>query len=104
MTQSVATFAESELLEGEIKSSFLPDGTRIALYNINGAFYATQDTCSHENASLTDEGNIDGERVVCTWHYCEFSIETGEALNSPCSEPLRTYPVRVVEGVLHVDY
>lgn len=96
--------AESELLDGEIKSVFLPDGTRIALYHVNGGFYATQDTCTHENASLTDEGTVDGDRVTCTWHYCEFSIIEGTALNSPCSEPLQTYPVRVIEGHLHVEY
>ncbi|WP_295682913.1 non-heme iron oxygenase ferredoxin subunit [uncultured Nevskia sp.] len=104
MTNTLATITESELLDGEMKSAFLPDGTRIALFHINGGFYATQDTCTHENASLNDEGTVDGDRVTCTWNYCEFSIVTGEALNSPCSEPLRTFPVRVIDGVLHVDY
>jgi len=42
--------------------------------------------------------------VICTWHYCEFSIIEGTALNSPCSEPLQTYPVTRVDGVLHVHY
>lgn len=104
MTQTLATLPEGELLEGEIKSATLPDGTRIALYNVNGAYYATQDTCTHEEASLCDEGHIEADRVVCSWHYCEFSIATGAALNSPCSEPLKTFPVRVIEGVVHVEY
>jgi len=102
--QTLATIRASDLLEGEIKSAALPDGSKVALYNINGAYYATQDLCTHENASLSEEGTLDGERVVCTWHYCEFSIASGEALNSPCSEALRTFPVWVIDGVLHVEY
>jgi p-cumate 2,3-dioxygenase ferredoxin component len=104
MSNSISLFAAAEFLEGEIRNASLPDGTRIAVYNINGAYYATADTCTHENASLGDEGMLDGVNIVCGWHFCTFDIASGEALTSPCSEPLQTYPVKVVEGVLHVEY
>lgn len=94
----------ADLFEGEIKTATLPDGTRIALYNLNGAYYVTDDTCTHESASLSDEGMIDGSNVVCGWHFCGFDIATGVATASPCNEPLRTYPVQVIDGVLHVEY
>lgn len=91
-----------ELFEGEIKNALLPDGTKLALYNLNGAYYATDDTCTHEAASLSEEGMVDGSNVVCGWHFCGFDIATGAATASPCNEPLRTYPVKIVDGVLHV--
>ena len=104
MTDSLQLFPAADFLEGEIRGASLPDGTRIAVYNLNGAYYATADPCSHENASLSEEGLIDGDSVVCGWHFCSFAVASGEALNSPCSEPLRTFPVSLVEGVLHVAY
>lgn len=104
MSNQLTLFPADNFLEGEIRGADLPDGTRIAIYNVNGAFYATDDTCTHENASLSEEGLLDGASVVCGWHLCSFEIATGEAMNSPCSEPIRTYPVTVVDGVLHVEY
>ncbi|GAC1623313.1 MAG: bifunctional 3-phenylpropionate/cinnamic acid dioxygenase ferredoxin subunit [Nevskia sp.] len=104
MSNTHAALPADELLEGEIKSALLPDGTKIALYNLNGAYYATHDTCTHENASLSEDGMIDGEQVICGWHFCGFAIATGAATASPCNEPLQTYPVTVVAGMLHVDY
>lgn len=109
MTQALSTntlslFPAADFLEGEIRGAQLPDGTRIAVYNLNGAYYATADTCTHENASLCDEGMLDGASVVCGWHFCTFDIASGEAQTSPCSEPLQTYPVTVIDGVLHVAY
>ncbi|HKY89587.1 MAG TPA: Rieske 2Fe-2S domain-containing protein [Nevskiaceae bacterium] len=92
-----------ELFEGEIKSATLPDGTKVALYNLHGGYFVTDDACTHESASLSDEGMVDGDNVVCGWHLCGFDIATGAATASPCSEPLRTYPTRVVDGVLHVE-
>ena len=99
-----STLAVHDLLEGEIKPVLLPDGTKVALYNVNGTYYATQDTCTHENASLSEDGMIDGENVICGWHFCGFAIATGAATASPCSEPLQTYPVMQIDGVLHVEY
>lgn len=93
----------ADLFEDEIKSAVLPDGTKVALYNLHGAYHVTDDTCTHESASLSEEGMVDGANVVCGWHLCGFDIATGAATASPCSEPLRTYPVRVIDGVIHVE-
>ena len=66
----------------------------IALFNIGGKFYATQESCTHAFASLVD-GYIDGEEVECPLHGARFSIPTGEVLAEPATENLATYPVRV---------
>ena len=92
-----------DIFDGEIKNAVLPNGTRVAIYNLNGAYYVTDDTCTHEEASLSEEGMIDGSNVVCGWHFCGFDIASGAATASPCNEPLQTYPVKVVEGKIHVE-
>ncbi|MGQ0699599.1 MAG: Rieske (2Fe-2S) protein [Panacagrimonas sp.] len=94
----------ADLFEDQITAADLPNGTRIALYNLNGAYYASNDTCTHESASLSEDGTVDGANVICGWHFCGFDIATGAATASPCSEPLQTYPVRVIEGTLHVEF
>jgi len=75
----------------------------VAVYNVNGVFYATDDACSHGNASLADEGTLVGDVVECGWHHGCFSVITGEALRFPALTPLRTYPVLVEEGDLLVE-
>jgi len=69
-------------------------GRAIALYNLDGTLYATDEICSHAYASLA-EGFVDGETIECPLHGATFSIKTGEALSPPAVEPLATYAVRV---------
>lgn len=69
-------------------------GRAIALYNLDGTVYATDEICSHAYASLAD-GFVDGETIECPLHGATFSIKTGEALTPPAVEPLATYAVRV---------
>ena len=87
-----------------MKSASLPDGTRVAIYHLHGRYYASNDTCTHENASLTEEGMIEGDQIVCGWHFCGFDIVSGAPTASPCNEPLKTYPTRVIDGWIHVDF
>ena len=83
----------SEIPPGEMKAVVIED-TPVALYNVNGAFYATCDTCSHEEASLA-EGWLDDDVVTCPSHGAEFNVRTGDVLALPATEPIVTYPVRV---------
>ena len=68
-------------------------GEPVCLYNLDGAFYATQDTCTHEEASLAD-GFIDGDCIECPLHQALFHIPTGEVRSAPATRPLRVYPVK----------
>ena len=74
----------------------------IAVYNVGGSFYATDDECTHGAASLSD-GILDGEVIECTMHFGAFNLKTGEAVAPPCSIPLRTYKVTVRDGQVVVD-
>ena len=71
----------------------------IALFNLGGSFYATDESCTHAYASLVD-GYIDGEEVECPLHGARFSIPTGEVLAEPATENIATYPARVEDDLI----
>ncbi len=66
----------------------------ILLANVSGTIYACDDTCTHEDSSLA-LGCLDGELVKCTLHGSRFNVRTGEPMEEPADEPLRTYPVHI---------
>jgi nitrite reductase/ring-hydroxylating ferredoxin subunit len=68
----------------------------LAVFNLNGAFYVMDDTCSHGPGSLS-EGPIHGDVVECDFHNGSFNIKTGEVVDPPCMIPQKTYKV-IVEG------
>jgi 3-phenylpropionate/trans-cinnamate dioxygenase ferredoxin subunit len=69
-------------------------GRRVLLANVAGRLFAADDTCTHEDASLSS-GVLVGDLVRCPLHGSRFSVRTGEALEEPAEENLRTYPVRL---------
>ncbi len=69
----------------------------VALYNVDGEIFATEDTCTHGQSSLCD-GYLDGDVIECAWHMAKFSVRTGKALSLPAVKALRSYPVRIVDG------
>jgi len=68
----------------------------IAVYHLQDGFYATDDTCTHAEASLC-EGQIMGDQVACPLHGARFDIRTGAALTLPAVTPVETYKV-IVQG------
>ena len=77
------------------------DDARVAVFNVDGEFYALEDLCSHDHACLTD-GEVDGSEVICPIHGARFDIRTGDALTPPAYEPVSRFPVRVNEGIVQV--
>lgn len=69
-------------------------GERIALFNVDGNYYAISDVCTHEEASLS-EGILQGEVVSCPRHGARFNVRTGQVLSLPAILPVATYPVKV---------
>ena len=78
------------------------DGTRIAVANVDGSYYAFDDACTHEHCSLA-EGDLEGTTVICMCHGAEFDVRTGHVLAPPAKLPLKVYPVRVTDGLLHIE-
>jgi p-cumate 2,3-dioxygenase ferredoxin component len=93
-----------DVVEGSIRQEFLPDGTLIALYKVDGVIYATDDTCTHGGASLSQDGSLKGKVVECTWHNGAFDVTTGAPCASPCAVALKTYNVQVVDRLVLIDY
>lgn len=86
--------------EGTVRRIDVEGFPPLAVYRIEGHFYATEDRCTHAGASLS-EGLVDGDTIECPLHGGAFHIPTGEPTALPCVVPLRTYAVRVVgDGVL----
>ena len=88
-------FAVADVKPGQIKLVTVGD-VAVAVYNVDGAFFATQNTCTHTGGPL-NEGSTDGVKVVCPWHGSCFDVTNGSVVAGPATEPLRTYTV-VVEG------
>ena len=91
----VRVCSKSEVTPGSVKAFAVGDKT-LAVYNIDGTFYATDDECTHAAASLAD-GMIEGDVIECCMHMGSFHVPTGNVIAPPCEVPLRTYKV-VLEG------
>jgi len=77
-------------------------GLTLAVYNLDGAFYATDDACTHGPGSLS-EGFVDGDTIECNFHQGVFNIRTGECVRPPCMIPVRTYRTVVEHGLVYVE-
>jgi len=74
----------------------------IAVFNVEGQFYAIADTCTHEEASLS-EGYVDEDIVECPKHGAMFHIPTGEVRSLPATRSVPTFPTVVENGDLYVE-
>lgn len=75
---------------------------RIAVFNVNGAFFATDDTCTHAKSSLAEDGYVEGDVVECGYHYARFCVRDGRVLSPPANTSLQTYVVTVAHGKIYV--
>jgi nitrite reductase/ring-hydroxylating ferredoxin subunit len=78
------------------------NGFDYAVFNLDGRFYVTQDLCTHGPGSLA-EGFVMGDEIECPFHQGRFHIPTGRACYAPCTEALRTWTPREIDGVLYID-
>jgi 3-phenylpropionate/trans-cinnamate dioxygenase ferredoxin subunit len=92
-----------ELPPGEMKLVDA-DPYPVGVYNCDGELYAIEDRCSHDDGPLCS-GTWDPERcvAVCPRHGASFDVKSGRALTLPAYLPVRTFPVRVEDGVIKVD-
>jgi nitrite reductase/ring-hydroxylating ferredoxin subunit len=82
--------------------AFEVGGEVVAVYNIGGTFYATDDACTHGATSLAD-GVLDGDIIECSMHFGAFHVPSGKAVQAPCSVPVRTYKVVMQGDDIFVD-
>lgn len=83
----------TEVRHGKGKK-FVVEGREIAVFNVGGRFYAIEDTCTHERASLS-EGEVMDNVVECPRHGARFDLATGKVLSLPAVRDVRAYRVQV---------
>ena len=78
--------------------------TWIGVYNAGGEYYAIEDRCSHDDGPLAEgDWEPDDCVVICPRHGSRFDLRSGRPLTLPAFEPVETYSVRVVDGVVRVE-
>jgi len=77
-------------------------GKSIALFNVEGQFFALDNTCTHRGGPLA-EGEISGHKVICPLHGATFDIRTGEVLGPPAYEAVARYAARVTGTDIEVE-
>ncbi|HEX4834914.1 MAG TPA: non-heme iron oxygenase ferredoxin subunit [bacterium] len=93
MTEYIRVARASDMPPGSVRRVEIA-GHVVALANVDGQFYAVDDTCTHEEASLS-EGGLSGEILVCPRHGSRFNMKTGRVLSLPAVRSVAVYPVRV---------
>ena len=101
MTEFVKVASVSEIAPGQARLVNVR-GKEIALFNIEGNFFALDNACTHEEGPLA-EGEIEGHEVTCPWHGARFDIRTGEVLSAPAYEDVARYNVRVTGTDIEVE-
>ena len=84
----------SDVRPGESKIVVVA-GRPIALYNVNGAFFATDNVCLHRGGPV-GEGFLEGAVITCPWHGWQYDVKTGQSFMNPAAK-LRTYAV-ILDG------
>ncbi|MGH7453056.1 MAG: Rieske (2Fe-2S) protein [bacterium] len=101
MAQFVKAAETGELAPGSAKLVEV-DGKRIALFNLDGNYYAIDDTCTHRGGPLS-EGFVEADQVTCPWHGAQYNIKTGEVLGPPAPQGVAKYNVRVQGNDVEIE-
>ncbi|HXE71694.1 MAG TPA: non-heme iron oxygenase ferredoxin subunit [Candidatus Nitrosotenuis sp.] len=101
MSQWIDVLEAGKLQPGDCTSVTLPDGREIALYNVGGEVFATDNVCLHQGGPL-GEGYLEGDCVTCPWHGWQYNVKTGECLEVP-GEKVASFPARILDGKIQVQ-
>lgn len=97
----VAAARVDDVPAGAMKRVFIADRA-IVLVNAAGTYFAIAARCTHRKAPL-ERGTLEGCTIICPWHKGTFDLRTGDALTPPVEQPIKTYPVSVADGMIHVS-
>jgi nitrite reductase/ring-hydroxylating ferredoxin subunit len=91
----------SDIADGEVIGHEI-DGENVAVYNIDGKIYATDNICTHAFALLSN-GYLDDCTIECPLHAGRFDVRTGKALSGPVTNDLKVYKTKVENGDILID-
>ena len=95
-------FRLRDLAPGQMTSVYLHED-KVAVYNVHGIFFATQDRCSHTGWPLSDGGELSGNQVTCPLHNWCYDVTTGEVVRGIRSLKLETYRVIIDGDIARVE-
>lgn len=101
-TESYVAVTPADAIDEKDFSCFQIDGMSIVICRLNDTYYALKNECSHALATFED-GCMRGYRLICPRHSGAFDVRDGSPCAAPAKRPIRTFPVRVVNGVVEVD-
>lgn len=102
MASEFVTVAKTNDVPEGALAAFDVRGTRIAIANLGGTYYAFDDTCTHRQCSLA-EGELEGTTLTCACHGAQFDVRTGSVVAPPAPLPVRTYAVRTEGDALQIQ-
>ena len=73
----------------------------IAVFRVNGRYFAIDDTCPHMGASLSG-GMVEEGVVTCPWHYWRFRLQDGAWDDNPKIK-VGCYPVHVIGDLIQIE-
>ncbi len=79
------------------------DDVELVVVRVEDDWWAFEDRCSHAGCAFSQDGEMDDTTVICYCHGSEFDITTGQPTRPPAEEPIRTFPIRMRDGVLEID-
>ena len=92
----------TEIMPGQMKKISI-NGNEVIVINIDGTYFAIDDTCTHAGGSLS-EGNLDGSTITCDWHGAQFECKDGKLLKFPAKiNDLRSYKVVIESDNIFVE-
>src|SRR5271167_5231446 len=83
-------------------AAFTVEGQRIALFNVEGTYYAIGDSCTHRGGPLS-EGAVQGTKVTCPLHGADFDLKTGAVVGPPAQKGVPSYKVVVESDDIKVE-
>ena len=98
MAEFVAVADAGEIAPGTGKEVQV-NGRRVAVFNVDGRFFACDDECPHVGFSLA-EGEVEDGKVICFGHGWGFDLETGACDVMPAD--IDVFPVEIVDGQVRV--
>lgn len=94
----IAAVGEVPAGEGRVVEA---EGKTLALFNVDGAYFAIDNTCAHRGGPL-GEGDLDGRIVTCPWHGWRWDVASGANANNPALK-VASFPLTVEGGAIYVE-
>jgi nitrite reductase/ring-hydroxylating ferredoxin subunit len=102
MAQYIKVGTQAELKDLRGGRLVEANGQAIALFIVDGKYYAIENRCTHAGGPLA-EGELEGDVVTCPWHGSRFKVKTGAVLSPPAPRGVRSFPVRITGNDVEIQ-